>query len=412
MLGLKFSLTLNLKETIAALVVTSFVLNATAQTTIEIVQKGNDKETVTQAPTKPEPSKEPKVTSIQINVDANSKIDSINVNSVDELSKTGSSNSNISTTTNINANSNNNTSTQTEDNSNKVEIKDNAGSSIGSEITNPTNPAAKAAVQQNVSNPQVTPSVVPQGSPIQDSKVLSPVINQAPAKIVEEVKIVKPLDPVIQHPVHEATTLPAHPHQPIVSDDFTEIAKDVVKAKIVDTILNRYYVRGTYGFSDYTSIEDITSNYSLGIAFGYNLRPNYSIEFQYIFTEYEDTYNYNYYESLNTSGYIVDQNDYSLIFNFKLMNRIDYNFFLRGGFTYSYRTSYNWISGFTNSANAFGAVFGLGGDIRVARNLFITGILDYNLNLSTSGYDYYTSPLYLVNGENFISFNFGLTYQF
>ena len=68
--------------------------------------------------------------------------------------------------------------------------------------------------------------------------------------------------------------------------------------------------------------------------------------------------------------------------------------------------------GDTDSSTSILALIGLGAEVKIIPNLYVTGVLDYNLNLDNSGLSYDPSPLDLVSGENYTNFNVGLKYKF
>ncbi|MCO5113280.1 MAG: porin family protein [Bdellovibrionaceae bacterium] len=155
----------------------------------------------------------------------------------------------------------------------------------------------------------------------------------------------------------------------------------------------------------------MNSTFSFGFAFGYDLNPRLNIELQYIFTEFEDTYNYGYYGGYGYDAKF-DQNDLAVILNYKVLPAGPVRLLLRGGLNYSYRSVRDSYWGDTDSSTSILALIGLGAEVKIIPNLYVTGVLDYNLNLDNSGLSYDPSPLDLVSGENYTNFNVGLKYKF
>ncbi len=340
--------------------------------------------------------------------------------------------------------SNNNLKIETNTNSKNVEIKDNTGSTINTEALAQESIGAKVS-DQKIASPVTdsttavtSDSTTTQKTETDISPILAPFIPSTPLPTTQPVvtptvqppivPIVIPTETTIVQPVVDSTVAPTieqvlpleevkivtpilEPTVEIVplSDDFTAEEKPAIQSKIISKP-TQYSVRGGFGFGTFTSIEDISSKFSFGFAVGYDVDPVMNIEFQYIFSEYEDSYNYNYGASV--SGYNFDQSDFGLILNYKIIPNHDYNLILRGGLNYVYRSAHNSYTGDTNNSNSFGVIFGIAGDYRVSKNLFITSQLDYNTSLTSSGYNSTSSPLFLVADESYMTLNFGLKFLF
>lgn len=199
------------------------------------------------------------------------------------------------------------------------------------------------------------------------------------------------------------TTVPTNP----------EVLHEATTTKVATTYNKpkRFSVRSAIGYGSFTTISDINSTYSFGFGLGYDITRRLNVELQYIFSEFEDTYNYGY-----GGGYAYDskfgQNDIAVILNYKVLPKGPFKINLRGGLNYSYRSVRDSYWGYSDSSNALAAIIGIGADFHIANGIFITGNIDYNLNLNDSGYSYEPSPLDLVAGENYVNFNIGVKFKF
>jgi outer membrane protein W len=346
---------------------------------------------------------------------------------------------------NFNSNNTSTKKTRTEKNSNKIEIKDNTESTITSEVSKD-----KKSDSENT-------TIAPISNLASDEKLIAPVIDNSkieaqppvaelatkseseklevqaiePVKAPEDISVEESfideavLDAVVVEPAvaspSEAPTItpvemspeiiivePAQSEEQILKESPTEVIAIAKSAEVTSS--SPFSIRGFYNFGKFTSISDISSNYSLGMSLGYDLNPDMRIDFQYAFSKYEDTYDYSY--SALVSGYKFDQHDFAVILNYKIIKDQDFNIYARGGLNYSYRKAYDFYSGYTNSSNSLGAVLGVGADYKVAKNLAITSNLDYILSLTSSGGNDIASPLYLVENENFLNISFGLKFEF
>lgn len=390
--------------------------------------------------------------SIQINLDQNSYIDSININgdtnttnnTTNNNSNNGSNNTTDSNnrgdtsttnntttnnttdnsknytneTTNNNTNSTSTTTNKIEDSVKSVDIKDVVDSTITTDASeteaNVTNTAEEI---KNVENeaaavaPIVAPEVVKE---VPKEEIKKDVKPEDDKEVVVETPVdgLDPKDPTpsddFETPVVDDSKKPddnvEDPNHEVVAEDKKEVTPEEDSS--------RFSARGMFGFGKFTTIDDIKTSFAFGFAVGYRFKPRYTVEFQYLRSEFEDTYNYNYYTTYNISGYKLFQNDMGVILNYNLVPRHDYNIYLRGGFNIITRSAHNDFTGETNKSNAFGSVFGIGADYKIGKNLAIAGQVDYNLSLSSSGYNHVSSPLFLVNDENFMNINVGLKYKF
>ncbi len=339
----------------------------------------------------------------------------------------------------------------TKTDSKNIEIKDNVDSNISSENKNSsintqnkdsnlnTDLSKDKTTETNIKDSQITnkesSDIIKDSTVSEEIKTSSPEVvvqppvekvevTEEPKVIVETPKVEVPVKDV-EIPVKEEVkpeiviAPPAEEsfEEPILDKPVTEIApdpkldvKEVIVAKHI--LIKPYSIRGTLGYGMFTSIDDISTNYSFGFAFGYDLNHKMNIEFQYAFSEFEDNYDYGSYSGSAISGYKFNQNDFSALFNYKLISNRDFTIYSIGGLNYASRSAENSFTGGTNSSNSFSAVFGLGTDIKINHDLFFTANFNYNLNLTGSGYNQTSSPLYLADSEDYIIFNFGLKYKF
>ncbi len=354
---------------------------------------------------------------IQINLDQNSVIKSINLNN--------SSSANVNETIVFDS----------EKKVKAIEVKDNKDSTViidnGSSNTNQVSISNESNVNKNTNN--VTNSNNSNNTPTTNNTLnqnLNTVIQDSKANvnIQQNQNQVVPVAPTVVQPVviqetqvkpiiipnTDNTLLPTHPIV-VHPGDVTEVidnTKPIVVDKIIEKKSSRFSVRGQFGFGTFTTIDDIYTNYSLGFAVGYDLTKDLNLEFQYSWSEYEDFYNYDYYTQSLISGYVFDQQDFGFLLNYKFVQHISYNVYARGGINFTSRSAYNYFTGYTNSSSGISALIGIGTDIRIDKNFFIVGIIDYNLSLSDSGYNNVSSPLFLAGGEDFVQFNLGLKFKF
>lgn len=350
---------------------------------------------------------------IQIKVDANT----YNFNTIDNSFSTKSDSKNVEIKDNVDSNIN----TENKNSSINTENKD---SNISTDLSKDKNTETEIKDSQitnkessDITKDSTVSEEIKTSSPeiVVEPKTEKVEVTSEPKVIIEPVKTdttVKDVEPavkeevtpviIISEPVKESFEEP-------IAKPVTEIVKESVKHKS-QTV--PFSIRGSLGYGLFTSIDDISTNYSFGFAIGHELNNKLSVEFQYIFSEFEDNYNYSSYYGIPISGYKFSQNDFAALLNYKLISNHDFSIYAIGGLNYALRKADNSFTGDTNSANSFSAVFGLGTDIKINKDLSFNANFNYNLNLTSSGYNQISSPLYLASGEDYVIFNFGLKYKF
>lgn len=374
-------------------------------------------------------------TKIQINIGDNNKVieisgvsesdvivDKDNTQTKEVLSTTTTGEVSNETTTNSEANTTTNTETTT---NNNTEINNENNAEGNSKILNKFEPVKIETKSENVIDPKTDQvnevSADQNGDSTQTTQSEdvkpevaeeAPIIVIVPKPVAETEK--KEEDTVTEIKPEDEKNEEKEDHQVVegVLNEPTHEVKPEAEHAVAQQPLSKFSLRGTFGFGKFSNFEDITSKYSLGFAVAYDLNDIYSLEFQYIFSQYEDNFDYDFFTQLNTSGYVFDQHELAIILNYKVLPMNGFDISLRGGFNHTSRSAYNNFTGETNTAQGGSAILGAKADVKIARNLSLVGILDYNVSLRSSGYNEVSSPLFLVGGENFWQMNFGLKYQF
>lgn len=305
----------------------------------------------------------------------------------------------------------------------KTEIKNNKDSLIQKDVSEST--TTKQDTKTDVSNQEMTvkkdsENVSTEANTTEtnvnvETTVDNSTVDNSPV-VVEPVTppvVVDPVPPVVVDPVPPVVVDPVDPVPPVVVDPVDPIDPPVVVDPVPgDEIAKKetkYFVRGGFGLGTFTTLSDVESNYSFGLGFGYDINDRLNIELQYTLTEFEDTYSYNGYYSHDQ---VFKQSDFAAVLNYLVLHRGSFDLRVRGGLNYAHRTYSDEYYGYSNSSNSMSVILGLGGDIKVDKNVFITANADYYYNFSDNGYNIELDTLDLVAGQNYFIFNIGVKYKF
>lgn len=305
----------------------------------------------------------------------------------------------------------NNTTTNKSESSN-LEIKDNTESTINATTTSTDTTAIEKEASPGDSNNELDIKTgietrLTEGEETVEQKVRTEI--KAPSLEVEtKVEITETPATDVSTP-DEDTTVES---EVIIDESDTESDDTMAVSESAIFGAPKFSVKGTLGYGKYTTISDVDANYSFGLSLGYDLNDFLTLELQYIFTEYQDTYNFGYYGYGSTYEGKFNQNDLGLILNYNVLSLDAVKLMARGGLNFSHRSHRDYY-GYSESASAFLVMIGGGLDIRLLENLYFTSHIDYNLNISGSKQSYGGGSLLdLVAGESYANYNLGLKFKF
>lgn len=186
------------------------------------------------------------------------------------------------------------------------------------------------------------------------------------------------------------------------------VENPLLVAALIERRQSDFYLKGTYGISAYTSVQDVWSFTTFRFAAGYNINRDWSVEFQYSISQFGiDDFGFYYNNSFYDSDEFLQQ-DFAGMMNYKISRSRDFDFSIRSGLSYVNRQAYNAYWDATDYSDSFYGIIGANVEFRINNTMSLTADLDFNFSIN-SGYDYFCEDiLWLVNGESYILTGVGL----